>query len=129
MTGTEVGTVDTADVLGEALAARLRYLSLSHHDAARESQKHDPQGKGLSPRTITAVVSGERSQLHPRTAGLIEKTVNWPRGTVQHVLDGGAPPDEGITDPSVQSRVEELERQVSQLRRMLAAMLEDDGVG
>lgn len=126
MTKTGVLTVNTAEVLGDAVARRLRYLSLSHHDAARASQQYDPSGKGLSARTITAIVSGERRQVHPRTAGLLEQTLNWPVGTVPHVLEGGDPPDEDITDAGALARLEKLERDVGQLRRMLAAMIDDD---
>lgn len=118
-----------AERLGDAVAQRLRYLSLSHRDAAVKSKDHDPDGRGISTRTITGVVSGDREAVHPRTAGILERTLRWPEGTVQHILEGGDPPDVELTDPDVRFRVQELEVEVRRLRRMVAAMLDPDEDG
>lgn len=118
---------DPAETLGTAVAARMRQLSLSQPEAARVSVQHDPNGKGLSERTFTAIVGGQRDKLHPRTAGILERVLQWPVGSVQRILDGGEPPDpDEFSDPGLQARVEQLEDEIRKLRRMLAALVDPD---
>lgn len=117
-----------AETLAEAVAARMRQLSLSQPEAARRSAEYDQAGKGLSERTITAIVGAERDRIHPRTAGILERLLQWPVGTVQRILDGGEPPDpDEFSDPSVTTRLAQLEDEVRTLRRLLAALVDDPG--
>lgn len=117
-----------AEALAEAVATRMRQLSLSQPEAARVSAEHDPAGKGLSERTFTAIVGAERERMHPRTAGILERVLQWPVGSVQRILDGGQPPDpDEFSDPGVTARLAQLEDEVRTLRRLLAALVDDPG--
>lgn len=119
---------ERARALGEAISQRMRYLGLSHEEAARQSTDHDPSGKGLSKRSITAAARGERPKgPHPRTAGILERLLGWPTGTVAHVLEGGdAPAADDHPLPTVRDEISELRREVRQLRKMMLALLEED---
>lgn len=119
-----------SQTLAEAVAARMRQLSLSQPEAARRSVEHDPAGKGLSERTFTAIVGADRERIHPRTAGILERLLQWPVGTVQRILEGGDPPDpDEFSDPGVSARLEQLEDEVRQLRRLLAALVDEPRPG
>lgn len=108
--------------LGRAVAERLQQLSLSQRAAAEASKAHDPSGKGLSFRTITSIVAGATSP-QPRSLGILERTLGWPQGMAQSILEGGEPPGpEDFNSPGQRWRIVELEGQVLQMRQELVEM-------
>lgn len=116
-----------AEALADAVAARMRQLSMSQSEASRLSVEHDPHGKGLSERTFTAIIGGERDKLQPRTAGILERVLQWPVGSVQRILDGGGPPGpDAFAESPLQVRVERLEDEVLILRRLVAALIREE---
>lgn len=86
--GAVVTAADSADVqlerLGRLVAWRRTELGLSQRALAAQA--------GVALGTATRL---ERGQGFPRLSNVlkIESALQWPRGTMQHVLDGGDPPE------------------------------------
>lgn len=100
----------------DALRDRYESLGFTQHSLSDKTAEVDAEGEGLSVSLINKLANGKvPERLHTRTGRLLDRALRWPEGTAAALAAGEEPPSPEAIDPSIETRIEVLEKRLDEL--------------